>query len=151
MSGQTRTAVRVLLLDPEDRLLLFEGRDLADGSDSIRYWFTTGGGVDPGESLLEAASRELQEETGQSGLGLVGPFHRYEFEFRNHGASQHQVEHFFVARTAGTALSQAAWTELEREAMTSWRWWSVEELLVTNMSYFPNDLADLVRRASLLV
>lgn len=76
MLGRTRLAVRIVLLDAASRVLLFEGRDISDTGDSMRFWFTAGGGVDDGESLLDAAHRELQEETGQSDLRLVGPFHR---------------------------------------------------------------------------
>lgn len=54
-------------------MLLFEGRDLSDTGDTVRFWFTAGGGVDTGESLAEAAERELLEETGQAGLTLIGP------------------------------------------------------------------------------
>ena len=49
MSDQARVAVRVVLLDPWSRVLLFEGRDLSDDGDSVRFWFTAGGGVDSGE------------------------------------------------------------------------------------------------------
>lgn len=147
----TRTAVRIVLLDTLARVLLFEGRDLSDHGDKIRFWFTAGGGVDNGESLEEAAARELWEETGQSELRLVGPFHRREFDFQNHGELQHQVEHFFAARTSDTALSDNGWTELEQKAMTTWRWWTADELEAATVQYFPDNLADLVRRADRLV
>ena len=63
----------ILLLDPDSRLLLFEGRDLPDSSDTARWWFTAGGGMEHGETLIEAAEREVREETGHTGLKLVGP------------------------------------------------------------------------------
>ncbi len=151
MPGQTRVAVRIVLLDSSSRVLLFEGRDLSDSGDSVRFWFTAGGGVDATESLEDAALRELQEETGQSDLGLVGPFHRREFDFLNHGEPQHQVEHFFAARTSDTSLNDRGWTELEQIAMTTWRWWTTEELQAESVQYFPDNLVDLVRQAGALV
>lgn len=143
-----RVAVRIVLLDPSDRILLFEGRDLSDVGDTVRFWFTVGGGVDAGETLVEAAERELLEETGQSGLDLVGPLRRREIHFLDHGEPLHQVEHYFAARTSDTALDDHGWTELERAAVSGWRWWSAEELVAQQVRHFPDDLVDLVRLAA---
>ncbi len=62
--SEVRVAVRVLLLDPDSRILLFEGRDLSDPSDTVRWWFTAGGGMEHGETLIEAAEREVRERPG---------------------------------------------------------------------------------------
>ncbi|QSZ55700.1 hypothetical protein AYX19_21685 (plasmid) [Paenarthrobacter ureafaciens] len=107
--------------------------------------------MDTGESLAEAAERELLEETGQAGLTLIGPFHRREFDFLNHGQPQHQIEHFFAARTNNSALSAHGWTELEQRAVTTWRWWSTDDLTSADVQVFPDNLVDLVRQASELV
>ncbi|MGH3586767.1 MAG: NUDIX domain-containing protein, partial [Pseudonocardia sp.] len=56
-----RVAARVLLVDPAQRLLLFHGADPHVPEKS--FWFTAGGGLEPGEELLPAAVRELSEET----------------------------------------------------------------------------------------
>lgn len=150
MSG-ARVAVRIILLDPEDRVLLFEGRDLSDPDDAVRWWFTAGGGVDTGESFEEAAHRELLEETGLTGLSLAGPFHRREVEFRNHGEPLRQIEHYYAARTRETALDEAGWTDLERSAVTNWRWWSTDELARTSAQVYPEELVELTHRAAVLV
>jgi len=54
---QVRVGVGVVIRDHEGRIL-FEKR-----SDS-RMWAIPGGGVEPGESVKEAALREIREETG---------------------------------------------------------------------------------------
>ena len=60
-----RNAARVLLIDPGGRLLLVHGGDPADPS-AGSWWFTPGGGMEPGESA--------EEVTGAlTGAGAVGP------------------------------------------------------------------------------
>src|ERR1043165_1131796 len=61
MMRRKRSTSRVLLVDEEDRLLLLCGRD--PRRPGARWWFTVGGGVEPGESPIQAAVRETWEET----------------------------------------------------------------------------------------
>jgi 8-oxo-dGTP pyrophosphatase MutT (NUDIX family) len=72
-----RLTSRVLLFDHDDRVLLF----LTASPDSSRRarWITPGGGVDPGETHLEAALRELEEETGLRLDELTGPVWSHDF------------------------------------------------------------------------
>jgi ADP-ribose pyrophosphatase YjhB (NUDIX family) len=60
-------AVSVVLPDDEGRILLIHRVD-------NDYWSIPGGGMEPGESVTEAAKREVKEETGIDCkiTGLVG-------------------------------------------------------------------------------
>ncbi|MEV6347885.1 NUDIX domain-containing protein [Actinoplanes sp. NPDC051851] len=57
-----RPAVRVICFDAEGRILLLQWQDPLDPAN--RIWEPPGGGIDPGETPLQAARRELTEETG---------------------------------------------------------------------------------------
>lgn len=57
-----RIRVSCAAVDGEGRVLLVQHRK--EGRD---YWLLPGGGVEPGETLLDAARRELFEETGLHG------------------------------------------------------------------------------------
>ncbi len=51
------------MLDAQDMVLLFQTHD-PDHPSLGRWWELPGGGIDPGESYLDAAIRELHEKTG---------------------------------------------------------------------------------------
>jgi 8-oxo-dGTP pyrophosphatase MutT (NUDIX family) len=61
----SRQAVRVLLLDEADRVLLVR---FWDGDRS--WWCTPGGGIEPGETDDAAALREIREELGKDSVEL---------------------------------------------------------------------------------
>jgi 8-oxo-dGTP pyrophosphatase MutT (NUDIX family) len=61
MATKHRPAVRIVCLDAADRVLLLHWQDPYDGS---QLWEPPGGGIEPGETPLQAACRELVEETG---------------------------------------------------------------------------------------
>ena len=58
---RSREAARVVVTDTVSTLLL---ADTDPGIPGSRWWVTPGGGIDPGESPLDAVVRELAEETG---------------------------------------------------------------------------------------
>ena len=67
-----RVSCRVVLLDDANRVLLLEHVVDDPAASYASIWLPPGGGLEEGESPVDAALRELWEETGLR-LGEVGP------------------------------------------------------------------------------
>ncbi|MTK01913.1 NUDIX domain-containing protein [Micromonospora sp. CP22] len=143
-----RCAARVLLVDAADRLLLFRGSDPARPDDG-RWWFTPGGGLDPGETYAEGAVRELAEETGlRLSVAEVGePVHADVVEFSFDGVWYRQEQRFFLVRVSAHQVDTAGFSEVERGSVDRYRWWSIDELTGTTERCYPLDLAEVLARA----
>src|SRR3954452_4639210 len=145
VDGSDREAARVLLLDGRDRLMLFRGLDPQRPEDGT-WWFTPGGGREPGESTEDCARRELREETGLRAADLEGPvWHRVaEFDFA--GEHYRQSEVFYVLRVDEHEVDTSGFQPVEASAIIDHRWWTLEELATTGEVVHPRALTtDLAR------
>jgi 8-oxo-dGTP pyrophosphatase MutT (NUDIX family) len=142
-----RRAARVLLIDQAGRVLLFHGYDPA--RPAHRYWFTPGGGLQPGESAAEGAARELAEETGLrvAPEELGNPVWREETTFPFDGVWYRQQQDFFLLEVAAWRVDTAGFDQLERDSIDEHRWWPIGELESTGDRVYPVDLAALLKRA----
>jgi 8-oxo-dGTP pyrophosphatase MutT (NUDIX family) len=142
-----RQAARILLIDAAARVLLFRGRDPA--RPEHRYWFTPGGGLDPGESPVSGAVRELAEETGLrvTPEELGEPVWREVTEFTFAGRWYRQEQQFFLVRVPAWEVDTAGFDQVERETIDDHRWWTMDELARTPERFYPADLPEVLRRA----
>ncbi len=142
-----RAAARVLLLDGQDRVLLFLGCDPAE-PDAGSWWFTPGGGLEAGESPRDGAVREVFEETGLqlSVDDLTGPVHEATVEFSLEGRRYRQTGQFFVAHIDAHEVDTAGFSELEQSFVLDHRWWTRADLRTTKDTVYPAVLADLLDR-----
>jgi len=138
-----RRTARVLLVDDQDRLLLFHDSD--PGLEGRRWWITPGGGIDPGESEEEAAVRELFEESGVvvGEADLVGPVMTRHVVHGYTDVVVDQEDVFFACWVPSFEVSDAGHTPEERVLMTGHHWWTREELTATAEVVWPADVVAL--------
>jgi 8-oxo-dGTP pyrophosphatase MutT (NUDIX family) len=140
-----RPAARVLVLDAENRVLLFQST-LVDGPDAgRRYWYVPGGALEAGESYEQAAIRELREETGVRMDDVGGEIGRREFILTLVGGERVAAEeHFFAVRTDPGVVSLDGWVDGERAHLEDHRWWPAADLEETAEVVFPENIGDLL-------
>lgn len=145
-----RTSARVVLFDEYDRVLLLKGHDPL--VPQVDFWFTLGGGVEPGENLRATAVREVREETGLelSPGDLVGPLWRRVAVFEWTGRLIRSEELFFAAVTTHFHPDRRQLTDLEKVAITDYRWCSpadISDLDAAGETVYPLELAELIPNA----
>jgi ADP-ribose pyrophosphatase YjhB (NUDIX family) len=129
----------VLLLDPDDRVLLVAHVPATDR----RVWTAPGGGLRTGEDHVAAARRELKEELDLDVEPGAWIWSRREvFTFR--GVWLDQSERWFLARAP--AIDAAA-APLDDPGTTLARWWTLDELATTTESLAPAALHQHVTSA----
>src|SRR5215217_1032203 len=136
-----RQAARVVIVDKMGRALLLRGFDPARPDE--HYWFTVGGGIDPGETSVDAAIRELLEEIGLSvePVRLGQPIFRGEVFFTFDGQNYHQ-EQVFYALSIGVLgdemeIISTGREDIEQRTIDAHRWWSIEEIENTAEVIYP--------------
>ncbi len=137
-----RAGARVLLIDEEDRVLLF----CHPGGDGAPFWLPVGGGHEAGETLEETARREVLEETGSPAPAALVEFGYRRLVVPLDGQLTDIRETWFFGRTPHIDVDDAGWTELELATITDHRWWGVDEMRTATDRLVPSALADLVHQ-----
>lgn len=135
-----RRAARVLVV-ADDHILLQQDSD--PGVPGVRWWVTPGGGIDDGETPIEAAVRELWEETGLEATPsqLQGPVAERHVR---HGYSDRillQHETFFRVDVAWFEPAPQGLTSTELQRMQGHTWHRLDALPDV---VWPASLADLL-------
>jgi len=138
---RTRPSSRLIVISPDNRVLLFRFCHKNDALSGESYWATPGGGLEPNESFEQAAMRELQEETGLT-VGSVGQ----QVASRNFtlllpsGETVVADERFFIIHTERVDIDNLGWTANEKEVIGNHHWWTIEELKHSDETIFPREL-----------
>ena len=142
-STTPRIGARVLLLDTTDRVLLIHALDPEDPGH--HWWELPGGGLDDGEDLVDAARREVAEESGIILPDLGHKLWVRESRFHYKGRDHHRIEHVFLSRTPSTTpQAPLKPTENEKPGLIERRWWSATELRHCQDDLLPDNLAELL-------
>ncbi|TYC23054.1 NUDIX hydrolase [Micromonospora sp. MP36] len=142
-----RRAVRVVVLDAAERVLLFHTRDPEHPRLGV-WWELPGGGLDAGETYLEAAVRELREETGivVAPADVGPPTWRRRASFIHRQWRHLQDEVIVPVRLPGPGpdVDEANRLDYEVEDYFGFRWWPVTEIVGVRPRCYPGRLPELL-------
>lgn len=144
-----RNVVRVVVQDASGDVLLLRAQDRTEPELGM-WWELPGGGLDPGETYVETAIRELDEETGiQLVAAQVGPAtwrRDASFRYRGRRHLQHEVVALVRIDAVAPQLDVSGRLDYEAEDYPDFRWWPVAELTSSGERFYPGRLPALLPR-----
>jgi 8-oxo-dGTP pyrophosphatase MutT (NUDIX family) len=144
-----RHTARILLLDPADRLLLINykaQKDVDPARPGLRsFWFTPGGGIEPGESAEEAALRELDEEVGLRDLPVIAEIARREALNDMFERAAICRERYFLIRATSEHFDTSRLAETDQDEVFDVRWWALDAFEAAGHVLIPRGVIALAR------
>ena len=142
-----RQVVRLVVLDTASRVLLFHTHD-PTAPDLGEWWELPGGGIEADETYVDAAIRELGEETGivatAEQVGAPTWQRHATFRYRGERRLQHEVVVTVHLSTAAPSVDGALRVGYEAEDYFAYRWWAVDEIAGSSERFYPGRLAELI-------
>jgi 8-oxo-dGTP pyrophosphatase MutT (NUDIX family) len=138
-----RNSVKVILINENKEILLMCVDDPSttnpQGKYHGRFWFPIGGAIESGETIEQAALREIFEETGIAKEHIeLGPIVWFgEFNLILSGIPTHLKEKFIVAETKQFNISLDHLTPDERAVVKHVEWFSLEQIKQSTEVIFP--------------
>jgi 8-oxo-dGTP pyrophosphatase MutT (NUDIX family) len=144
-----RTAARLVVIDAADRILLLHVQDLSNPQFGTA-WELPGGGMEEDETFVDAARRELREETGLEIRPdcIEAPRWRRQIEYVYRGVCRHQRELVALVRISESSPStyDSLRVGAEKEDVIEARWWSIEQIVTSSERLYPRSLPTLLPR-----
>jgi ADP-ribose pyrophosphatase YjhB (NUDIX family) len=136
-----REAVRGLLVDSDHRVLLVRFE-----FPSATRWALPGGGLEAGESHLDALRRELEEEVGLVDV-TIGPqiWHRLHIVPFLNGEFDGQRDRVHLVECAPfDPEPRLSWEQMRAEFVHELRWWTIDEIGASDAHFVPRELHALL-------
>lgn len=151
-----RNAGRALVLDPENRTLIFEYEHLAKNnngkSDALvgkgSYFVTPGGKKEENESFYECTARELREETGIADrLDPTVIAKRWAPLLMPSGEVVCATEQYFCVKVAKVPeIDRKEWSSQEQKTIQKIHWFTLAEIEdKVGQNLWPVNLPEIVR------
>ena len=140
---QIRNNIKILLINDKKELLLTHVSDpkttSKDGSYYGKFWVPIGGDIEEGESIMEAAIRELKEETGLDKKDVAfGPIVWFgEFEMVISGKLIRLKQQFIVAHTTNKSVTMEYLTADEQKVIEKIEWLSLYKICASDEVVYP--------------
>ncbi len=143
-----RETARIMLVDEQNRVFLLKTHFDPEVGLPPR-WLTPGGGIDSGETTLEAAVRELREETGMRvapedlGEPVLVSSGRWDWA---DGLSYHTyTDTIYELKVQNFAPDTSGFTQDELRDILEYRWWTIQELMESDEQLAPHELREWLR------
>jgi 8-oxo-dGTP diphosphatase len=136
-----RQAVRALLVDPDQRVLLVRFE-----FPTATRWALPGGGLEHGEDHLDALRRELEEELGLADA-IVGPhiWDRLHIVAFVNGEFDGQRERIHLVRCQTfEPRPRLSWEQMNAEFVHELRWWTIDDIAASDAHFVPKELHTLL-------
>ena len=147
-----RRTARLIVLNPANQLLLIRYRatHLVPPLTAAEptFYYTPGGGIDPGETTREAAARELDEECGIRGVDISPAIALRQAEAPWFAKQTFAVETYHFARSADSRLDTSRLAETDDQEAVDVGWHALEALTVSKIPIIPPGLIGLARRCA---
>ena len=147
-----RTGVGVVVLNLDNKVFVGKRKD-----NPIDKWQMPQGGVDPGETLLEAMKRELTEETGISNIKILKELDYWlEYELPKNligiiwkGKYRGQKQKWFIVRFLGSDSEINLNTK--KPEFIEWKWLETKQLTNVIVDFKKNVYKELVGEIDKLI